>query len=65
MVTNYSEHKFKIKAEILPESCTCCPFWMPDMKTLERGFCFITESEIRADGAQDEKRMDDCPIKLE
>lgn len=58
----YEEHGFMVTAEILPESCTTCPFWLLNMKTLEEGECYITGHTIETDGQQDEKRMDDCPI---
>ncbi len=63
MVANYEIHGFKVTAAELPESCTACPFWMVDIKTLEEGGCYITGTKIRIDGPQDEKRMDDCPIE--
>lgn len=65
MVANYDIHGFKLTAAELPESCTACPFWMVNIKTLEDGECFITGTKIAADGPQDEKRMDDCPIERE
>lgn len=65
MVANYDIHGFKLTAAELPESCTACPFWMVNIKTLEDGECFITGTKIAADGPQDEKRMDDCPIECE
>lgn len=63
MVANYEIHGFNVTAAELPESCTACPFWTVDTKTLESGQCFITGTEIAIDGPQDEKRMNDCPIE--
>lgn len=62
MVANYKEHGFKITAERLPDTCTACPFWVVNTRTLEGG-CYITGKEIEIDGQQDEKRMDNCPIE--
>lgn len=62
MVTWFEEHGFVVAAEILPESCTACPFWLLDMATLGKGECYITGHIIDTYGQQDEKRMDDCPI---
>lgn len=63
MIANYEHYGFKVTAEELPETCTACPFWLFDVKTLETGMCFLTGHEITADGQQDEKRMDDCMIE--
>lgn len=62
-MANYEYYGFKVTAKELPEACTACPFWLVDMKTLESGVCFLSGSEITADGQQDEKRMDDCQIE--
>lgn len=61
--TNYKMHGFHVTADVMPESCTICPFWLVDMITLKSGECFITGTVITADGQQDEKRMDDCPVE--
>lgn len=63
MIANYEHYGFKVTAEELLETCTACPFWLSDMKTLETGMCFLTGHEIAADGQQDEKRMDDCMVE--
>lgn len=65
MVANYTAHGFRVTAKKLPEACTACPFWELNLKTFDSGSCYITGHEIAADGPQDEKRMDDCPIKEE
>ncbi len=62
MLANYEEHGFEVTAEILPEACTACPFWGYERESAEMGCCMITGTEIKADGPQDIKRMDDCPI---
>lgn len=65
MIANYKEHGFVVTAERIPVSCTECPFWLLDMKTLKSGMCYITGTEIMLDGRQDEKRMDNCPVAKE
>ncbi len=62
MIANYEEYGFSILAKYKPDTCTSCPFWMLDLRNLEKGKCFITGTEIIANGPQDKKRMNDCPI---
>lgn len=64
-ISIFEAYGFKITAEHVPGTCTECPFWLVNMITLESGECFITGHEIIANGPQDEKRMNDCPIKEE
>ena len=64
MVVNYKEHGFRIVAKALPESCTACPFWLTDMKTLD-AMCYITGRDVPSDPKWDEIRMDNCPIEKE
>jgi hypothetical protein len=63
MISNWKEHGFEVRADILPEACTACPFWLYSIRT-NTGMCDITGHEIEADGSQDEERMNDCPIRL-
>lgn len=64
MLVNFKEYGFTVAAKRMPESCTACPFWGIDMRTLETGGCLITGTQIMlGDGQQDERRMDDCPIE--
>lgn len=63
MIAGYECYGIKVTAKELPEACTACPFWLLDMNTLEAGVCFLSGHEIKADGQQDERRMDDCRIE--
>lgn len=45
MVANYEGYGIKVTAEIMPETCTACPFWLVDMETVKTGMCFITGRE--------------------
>ena len=65
MLANYEEHGFKITAKVMPDTCTSCPFWCLNLENCEKGICSITGTEIIADGPQDTKRMDDCPLEKE
>ena len=65
MLANYEEHGFKITAKVMPDTCTSCPFWCLNLENCEKGTCSITGTEIIADGPQDTKRMDDCPLEKE
>ena len=62
MVANYEGYGIKVTAEIMPEACTACPFWLVDMENIKTGMCFITGHETALDGEEDTKRMDNCPI---
>ena len=55
---------YEVIANVLPKTCTECDFWALEMRDLEYGFCCITGTMIKADGTQDEKRMDNCPMRL-
>ena len=65
MLANYEEHGLKITAKVMPDTCTSCPFWCLNLENCEKGICSITGTEIIADGPQDTKRMDDCPLEKE
>ena len=62
MIINYKEHGFEIRARILPEACTECPFYLYSV-SCDDAACFLTGSGIPTDGPQDEGRAPDCPIK--
>lgn len=63
-MSTYKSYGFEITARKIPRDCTECPFWAINTRTFDDGICVITGTEIKIDGQQDEKRMDDCPIKL-
>lgn len=62
-MANYEYYGFKVTAQVLPDACTACPFWLVNTEGWNGGMCFLTGSEIAIDGKQDEKRMDDCRIE--
>lgn len=62
MIANYKAHGFEIRARILPEACTACPFYLYSV-SCDDAVCFLTGSGIPTDGPQDEGRAPDCPIK--
>ena len=57
MIPGYEEYGFSVTAKYKPESCTACPFWELDLRSLEHGVCFLSGTWIVADGSQD-----DCPL---
>lgn len=62
MIANFEEYGFEVRAEIIPDTCTACPFWGYLMRE-NKGACGITGREEEAGDEPDDRRMSDCPIK--